>query len=666
MEYFYSQIPENNTNREFIDFLRKYAQESNESIYLLQHPLINSKYQYDINNAGIILMRKHKVAFVSFSKENEAKTFDEYKQDVLEDISSLSDTYNYKQLIGRARHWANDLTTASYLDDIKDFRRWIENDILVKDDRQYRRLELIITLFIGSINEVSNLSIDKPSSLIGQVKQKIQMFDGEQTRFIYDGLEDAGKQIVVQGLSGTGKTELMLHKLREVYLSNPSLPIGFTCYNVILASDLRNRIPQFFDQMMVNRQIDWDNLLCVNSWGNQKDIHSGIYRYICHHYNIPFFNYRQSGSFNRACQMAIKNLKELDIKDDFAFSYIFIDESQDFYESFFELCEMVTKEKVYIAGDVFQSIFDGHTDNEKAPMFILSNCYRTDPKTLMIAHALGLGLYEKKKLWWLNPEQWKQCGYKVKQDGREYLLTRYPIHRFDDDNDNFPSFSLLKTKNGCEELLRTIEVVKKEFPDVKGGDIGIVFIDDENYIYDLSARLENLISKRLEEKVNIAYETKQRIPDAIFISNRNNVKGLEFPIIICYTKKIKDSISYRNTLYTMLTRSFLRSYLIIEEDKDNGVSPEILSGIRQTLQEKCIRLTEPSAQEKSEMREWFKGTKHVESLNDRIERIFNELSIDEEKREQIRNSIHSMELQKLKTSDDENLSNLVKCLNTMV
>ena len=27
----------------------------------------------------------------------------------------------------------------------------------------------------------------------------------------------------------------------------------------------------------------------------------------------------------------------------------------------------------------------------------------------MIAHALGLGLYEKKKLWWLKEEEWKQC-----------------------------------------------------------------------------------------------------------------------------------------------------------------------------------------------------------------------------------------------------------------
>ena len=662
MEYFYSQIQENEHNKSFIDFLRSYAEQYNESIYLLDHPLIDSKYQYDIKNVGILLMRKHKISFISFSKTNAQDAFEDYKLDVLEDINSLSDTYNYRNLIGRVRNWTSDLVSQHYLDEITDYNQWIKS--LVIDAKQYRKLELIITLFIGSINEVSKLSLEKADSLIEKVKQKIQMFDGEQTRFIYGDLDNTGKQIIVQGLSGTGKTELMLHKLREVYLSNPELPIGFTCFNVILANSLRQRIPRFFDFMMVNKQIDWNKLLCVNSWGNFNNFQSGIYRYICHYYEIPFFNYRQSGSFDKACQMAIAELKRKKNDNNFAFSYIFIDESQDFYESFFELCEMVTQERVYIAGDIFQSIFDGHADNAKSPMFVLSNCYRTDPKTLMIAHALGLGLYEKEKLWWLNKEQWEQCGYKVKiEDGNNFLLTRYPLHRFDDDDDSFPSFELQSTNNICNGILQIIQSVKKEFPDVKEDDIGIVFIDDENYIYDISAQLESEIPQHLGWKVNIAYETKKKIPRTLFISNRNNVKGLEFPIIICFTKEIKRTISYRNTLYTMLTRSFLRSYLLVEEKKGNGISYEIQIGINQTLKNKCIESTEPSEKEKQAMHKWFEGAKHIESLNDKIERIFRELKIENEKREKIRNTING---QNIRITDDENLSNLIKALDNVV
>ena len=39
------------------------------------------------------------------------------------------------------------------------------------------------------------------------------------------------------------------------------------------------------------------------------------------------------------------------------FDYLFLDESQDFEENFIELCDCITKNKVYIAGDIFQNIY---------------------------------------------------------------------------------------------------------------------------------------------------------------------------------------------------------------------------------------------------------------------------------------------------------------------
>ena len=70
MEYFYSHIAENDLNRDFIVALRNYAEEVKEQIYLLQHPLTDSKYSYEVHDVGIVLMRKHKIAFVSFKKDN--------------------------------------------------------------------------------------------------------------------------------------------------------------------------------------------------------------------------------------------------------------------------------------------------------------------------------------------------------------------------------------------------------------------------------------------------------------------------------------------------------------------------------------------------------------------------------------------------------------------
>ena len=42
------------------------------------------------------------------------------------------------------------------------------------------------------------------------------------------------------------------------------------------------------------------------------------------------------------------------------FDYMLVDECQDFPESFFELCDLVVRNQVYLAGDIFQSIFEEH------------------------------------------------------------------------------------------------------------------------------------------------------------------------------------------------------------------------------------------------------------------------------------------------------------------
>ena len=52
------------------------------------------------------------------------------------------------------------------------------------------------------------------------------------------------------------------------------------------------------------------------------------------------------------------------------FDYVLIDESQDFPESFFELCGKVTKNKIYVAGDVFQNIYDRNIGRESYSLLL--------------------------------------------------------------------------------------------------------------------------------------------------------------------------------------------------------------------------------------------------------------------------------------------------------
>jgi len=51
--------------------------------------------------------------------------------------------------------------------------------------------------------------------------------------------------------------------------------------------------------------------------------------------------------------------------------------------------------------------------SEINPDYMLSECYRTDPKTFMFAHTIGMGLLKSPKLRCLEGKEWKECRYIV-------------------------------------------------------------------------------------------------------------------------------------------------------------------------------------------------------------------------------------------------------------
>lgn len=209
-----------------------------------------------------------------------------------------------------------------------------------------RKIDLLISLLIGSINNIEKIGLSDPESLLEKVKQKIILFDGQQSRFIYQTKEQ--DTITIQGMAGTGKTELLLHKLKDVYSSEKNSAIVFTCHNKVLANDMRVRIPRFFNFLKVDEQIEWDDRLHVfPSWGSASNPNSGLYSFLCKKYDLSFIRYSENHDFNAVCYEALQELNEQENFEP-CFDYIFIDESQDFKEGFFELCKKVSKKTVYI------------------------------------------------------------------------------------------------------------------------------------------------------------------------------------------------------------------------------------------------------------------------------------------------------------------------------
>ncbi len=628
--FFYLQAEKNQKNRAFIDSVSGYCEANKVQAYVVSQPLGESKYSYAFGDGLVLLIPKRKIVFVNFSNNEEA--FQEYVDEFIEDLGSISDRYRYKDSIGRPKAWRKDLIADVKYEEDFELDQFFSETVISDPGRQ-RVCELLISLVTGSINDIQKVGVEIPQTLLDKAKQRILLFDGDQTRFVYQ--DSTKSSIRIQGLSGTGKTELLLHKLKELYIAFPECKIAFTCHNRILADSLRRRIPEFFDFMKVEQQIQWDERLwCTHAWGSSHAPNSGIYRFICERFNIPFERYSRYMSFDQACKLALVHL-EKNPPQKHAFDFCLIDESQDFPDSFFQLCQKVTLSTVYIAGDVFQSIFDENITFAIEPDFLLTKCYRTDPKTLMFAHAVGMGLFEPKKLRWLEDPEWAACGYLVKKNQAQgsYVICREPLRRFDDaDQTSVPSVQILKTEGpfvqgASDQILACINQIKRENPTVSPDDIGIILLDTKDIAFTLADALSVRVPRELGWRVNVAYETKRKIKDTLFVSNKNNVKGLEFPFVICVTSRIKSNYSFRNSIYMTLTRSFIQTYLVVSKDESSSVLPAIETGLDGINNTGYMVVSVPTAAEKTQISATIKYSAESESFFDMANRIFDELQV---------------------------------------
>lgn len=606
-DFFYNNLDKkflSKDKEEFLDNLKKYSETNKKQIYVLEKPLLG-KENYSYKEATAVFIPKKKIYFFNFNTEKEEE-FEDYVADYIEDIGYISDKYEYKNEIGRPRIWKElFIEKLNYSkNNLKNMLSSEEN--LTEDD--VKKIDLLTSLATGSINDILRVS-GRAENLLEKIKKRIILFDADQTKFIYEDIPD--KEVRIQGLAGTGKTELLLHKLKELYLKDNSTKIAITCHNKVLKESLKKRIPEFFNFMKVEEQIKWnERLWCVSSWGSRLNKDSeGLYSFIANFYDINFYSFSNSKGydFKEICQKAIEELELKNIAP--FFDYILIDESQDFSEEFIKLCKIITKEKVYIAGDIFQSIFNTETLEKVKADFLLNKCYRTDPKTLMFAHSLGMGLFEKEKISWLDENGWKACGYEVEKVENSYTLTRNPLRRFEDidseKENTVEIFSLKKDDKILEYSLKIfdiIENIKEKFPTVLPDDIAVIFLEDSKYNYALMDTVAEILNEVIGWKSNKGYETKKKIENTIFISNKNNIKGLEFPFIICVsTDPINSDLILRNALYMIITRSFLKTYFLFSDKNTDEFKNSLKLGLK-NINEGKIKVEIPTEEEQKKIR----------------------------------------------------------------
>lgn len=258
-------------------------------------------------------------------------------------------------------------------------------------------------------------------------------------------------------------------------------------------------------------------------------------------------------------------------------------------------------------------------------ILVLNRCYRTDPRTLMFAHAVGLGLFEDNKLNWFDKKQWENLGYQTDYTEQGYLkLKRNPIKRFEEIEPEVSLEIINDTK--LSKVKEIIHRLIETNPDIKPGDIAIILVDDSRNIYDYMDKLCYTINTEFGYQVRRGYETKSATEDAVYITNANNVKGLEFPYVICITQKIQNTYRYRNSLYTMLTRSFIKSYLLVTE---NTLLDTLSGGYQYINKNRSVRTRIPTNEQQAAIQQQIVEVKSEqnESYQDVLEAVFAELNI---------------------------------------
>ena len=574
--YIQKDIENNKNNNTFynkiIEYFYHIRQEKNIPIYILNKVLskINEEYSEEIENEldkiCVVLIPDYNPLILKNDNIDQS-IFEDFKEEFFASIYSVADKFNFSKndCLGKITKWKKFFKEMFYEDLESDFS--IEN-FKIYDFKEKRKIKILISLIIDSQNEAERIcNLDENSSILEKVKKRIRLFDAEQTRFLYNEPENK-KMITIQGLSGSGKTELLLHKIKRYFENEQDSKMVLTCHNKILAKKLENRIDEFFDFMGVRNKNKWKERIYVgNAWG-------GFYKKICEENDIKFLTFRDENNFDKVCRYAINELENK--KNYKTYDYIFVDESQDLPENFFRLCEKLANKKVYVVGDIFQDIFGNKIKKITDVDFTLKESYRTHPKTLMFSQAIGLGLMEdeNKLVDCLNADEWESCGYQVYHLGsNKYRLKRERLAIFSDEEVDNDSFEISKITN-WDLLKDTIETIQNNYSELRLGDIAIVVLFKNNTkTYKFISDLEDILSDMGLDYI-VAYETREHKEDKIFVTNQNNVKGLEFPFVICISDKINfqelttTEIKFRNSLYMTLSRSFLKTYWFTIEDEN--------------------------------------------------------------------------------------------------
>lgn len=351
--------------------------------------------------------------------------------------------------------------------------------------------------------------------IINELEEEIRRFDRDQ-RIAY--MSEINGLQRIQGLAGSGKTVVLALKAALTAVREPDANIVVTFYTKSLYQHIKQLITRFY-RMHEDRDPDWKRIQVLHAWGGATI--DGLYYQTARRFGHEPLNFAQAKGlssaqpFAAACAML---LADPAVKE--SFDYVFVDEAQDFPRDFMKLAlRLAVDEKMVIAYDVFQTIFDVETptaatlfgvSSDGSPLvqfdeeIVLHKCYRNPREILVCAHAIGFGVYGPRIVQMLETkEHWHDFGYEV--EGALAANQAVVISR---PKENSPSsiseantidqiISALSFANLAEELRCVVARIRADISEegVPPEDVLVICADDRNagvYLPAIAQALEDL------------------------------------------------------------------------------------------------------------------------------------------------------------------------------
>lgn len=436
---------------------------------------------------------------------------------------------------------------------------------------------------------------EKKGGVLEKLDTQIATFDQKQ-RIAALTIVDGPQRI--RGMAGSGKTVVLAMKVALIHLDNPNAKILLTFYTKSLYDQIKQLITRFY-RMQQDHDPDWNNIHILHAWGG-KNL-PGVY------YNTCIDNGIAPLTFSSAQQEAKRHkmntfeficfdlLKKTNGRISEKYDYILMDEGQDFPKTYYWLCRRLVKnDRITWAYDELQNILDievqetrklfendfgdsgidlsnlmrnhPHQNND----IVLHTSYRNPLEILIIAQALGFGIYSDKMVQMLeNKDHWEDLGYVVKEgsfvEGSQTVIKRPKENSpsiISDlySTDEIVNISLFKTWD--EEIDFVTNEIRKAIDDkLLPEDIMIICMDDRNarsYFETISQKLSEFdifTNNTLTSYSGEIFTTEGKVTLTTVYRGKGNESAMVFVIGVDSLLYGQYDIVARNKLFTAFTRS---------------------------------------------------------------------------------------------------------------